>query len=500
MLEQSLSDKYEMTIGIECHVQLKTKTKLFAPVDNDARDKMPNTTVSEICFGLPGTLPVLNKEAVHLAVRAGHALNAKVNTYSKFDRKHYFYPDLPMGYQISQFDEPIIGPGRINIKLKSGEEINVGITRAHLEADAGKLTHPAGADHSLVDLNRAGTPLLEIVSEPDIHSAEAAKAYAQELNLLMRYADVSDANLFYGNMRFDVNISVAPKGSKVLGTRAEIKNLNSFRAVENCVNYEFERQVELLENGESVVQETRGWDDAQMVTKPQRSKEDAHDYRYMPEPDIPPIVLTQEYIDEVRKELPAMPAEIRQALSPLNLNYSQQETLVQSPNLATTLMSVIELGASIDDQKRIVNWLQIKTTDYTFMRDNDFKEEEYNVEKGEIPLSDATFRADSLIELSKMVNEGLLSSSAAKKVLEGLAFESDRDPREYAKNLNLIQMDDDSELEKIVDEVMKENPKAVEDLRSGEQKAIGALVGQIMKKTGGKANPAKAQEVIKSKL
>jgi aspartyl-tRNA(Asn)/glutamyl-tRNA(Gln) amidotransferase subunit B len=223
---------------------------------------MPNTTVSEICFGLPGTLPVLNKEAIHLAVRAGHALGAKINTFSKFDRKHYFYPDLPMGYQISQFDQPIIGEGKIIIKLPDEEEVEVGITRAHLEADAGKLTHPSGADYSLVDLNRAGTPLIEIVSEPDIHSAAVAKAYAHELNLLMCYADVSDANLYYGNMRFDVNISVSKKGSDQLGTRAEIKNLNSFRAVEACTNYEFKRQVELLEKGEKVVQETRGWEDA----------------------------------------------------------------------------------------------------------------------------------------------------------------------------------------------------------------------------------------------
>lgn len=486
MLDQSLIDKYEMTIGIECHVQLKTKTKLFAPVDNDARDKMPNTTVSEICFGLPGTLPVLNKEAVHLAVRAGHALNAKVNLFSKFDRKHYFYPDLPMGYQISQFDEPIIGEGKIDLKLKSGQEVSVGITRAHLEADAGKLTHPVGADHSLVDLNRAGTPLLEIVSEPDIHSAEAAKAYAHELNLLMRYADVSDANLYYGNMRFDVNISVAPKGSKVLGTRAEIKNLNSFRAVENCVNFEFERQIELLEKGEKVVQETRGWDDAKMITKSQRSKEDAHDYRYMPEPDIPPIVLEEDYVSEVKKELPPMPAEIRRALLPLGLNYSQQETLVESPNLATTLMSVIEQGADLNHQKRIANWLQIYSSSSTEDQDSTNQ-------------SDVAFSAKSLIKLSEMVQEGSLNSSAAKDILNNLS-KQDQDPEELAKKLNLIQINDGSELESIVDEVMAENPKVVQDLQAGEQKAIGALVGQIMKKTGGKANPAKAQEIIRSKL
>lgn len=474
-----------MTIGIECHVQLKTKTKLFAPVDNDARDAMPNTTVSEICFGLPGTLPVLNKEAVHLAVRAGHALGAKVNTFSKFDRKHYFYPDLPMGYQISQFDQPIIGEGKINIKLPDGEEVEVGITRAHLEADAGKLTHPSGADYSLVDLNRAGTPLIEIVSEPDIHSAAAAKAYAHELNLLMRYADASYANLYYGNMRFDVNISVAKKGSGQLGTRAEVKNLNSYKAVEACALYEFNRQVELLEKGEKVVQETRGWEDATGKTFSQRSKEDAHDYRYMPEPDIPPIILTNEYITEVANELPVMPAQIRKELEDLGLNYSQTETIVENPSLAKILIAVKELSASLEDQKRIANWLQIYPSVQT--------------EDPEGQISDVKFNTRNLVKLSQMVGAGSLNSTAAKEILSQLSVK-DQDPEELAKELNLIQISDDAELEKMVDQVMVDNPKPVSDLRNGEEKAIGFLVGQIMKVSGGKANPSVVQKIIRSKL
>lgn len=485
MLDPKIADKYEMTIGVECHVQLKTKTKLFAPVDNDARDAMPNTTVSEICFGLPGTLPVLNKEAVRLAVRAGHALNAKVNLFSKFDRKHYFYPDLPMGYQISQFDEPIIGPGEIKLNLKSGQEVKVGITRAHLEADAGKLTHPSGENYSLVDLNRAGTPLIEIVSEPDIHSAEAAKAYARELNLRMRYADVSDANLYYGNMRFDVNISVALKGSGKLGTRAEIKNLNSFRAVENCINYEFERQIELLEAGEVIVQETRGWDDAQGKTFSQRSKEDAHDYRYMPEPDIPPVILTQEYVDEVESQLPIMPSKIREALAPLELNYSQTETLVDNKSLAETLMAVVKAGVDLAHQKRIAKWLQAYTKPIQYDDEDTY--------------TDVSFKPESLMRLSAMVENGQLNSTAAKRILDELLIKDD-DPEVIAKDLDLIQMNDDVELEKIIEDVMINNSKAVEDLRAGEQKAIGALVGQVMQKTGGKANPSRAQEIIRSKL
>ncbi|USN97418.1 MAG: Asp-tRNA(Asn)/Glu-tRNA(Gln) amidotransferase subunit GatB [Candidatus Nomurabacteria bacterium] len=487
MLDPKIADKYEMTIGIECHVQLKTKTKLFAPVDNDARDAMPNTTVSEICFGLPGTLPVLNKEAVHLAIKAGHALNSKVNLFSKFDRKHYFYPDLPMGYQISQFEQPIIGSGEVEVCLRSGEKIKVGIERAHLEADAGKLTHPTGENYSLVDLNRAGTPLIEIVSEPDIHSAEAAKAYARELNLRMRYADVSDANLYYGNMRFDVNISIAPKGSKRLGTRAEIKNLNSFRAVENCINFEFERQVEIIEKGEEIVQETRGWNDAENKTFSQRSKEDAHDYRYMPEPDIPPVVLTQEYIDEVKDELPTMPSKIRELLSTLGLNHSQMETIVESPNLAKVLIEAKELGVDVSHQKRIANWLQIFSSSTS--EDQDDSNED----------NDIKFNPKSLVTLSNMVEEGKLNSTAAKEILNHLA-KKDQDPEELASELNLIQINNDEELEKIVEQVMQDNPKPVQDLKNGEEKAIGFLVGQIMKLSSGKANPSTAQKIIRSKL
>src|SRR4051812_17712301 len=260
MISEDVRNQYTATIGIECHVQLKTKTKLFSAVGNDAREAPPNTLVSHIDFGLPGALPVLNKEAIHLASKAAFALNSTPQKFSKFDRKHYFYPDLPMGYQITQYDEPIVLGGTVEIE-SDGQTKKIGITRAHLEADAGKSTHPAGADYSLVDLNRAGTPLLEIVSEPDMNTAAEAKAYARELYLRMRYAGVSDCNLYYGNMRFDVNVSVSTEAGK-LGTRSETKNLNSFRAVEKAIEYEVSRQIELLEKGQTVVQETRGWDDA----------------------------------------------------------------------------------------------------------------------------------------------------------------------------------------------------------------------------------------------
>ncbi len=285
MISKQARATYTPTIGIECHVQFKTATKLFAAVGNDAREAAPNTLVSHLCFGLPGALPVLNREAVHLGMRAAFALGTVPQKFSKFDRKHYFYPDLPLGYQITQFDEPIILGGEVVIEIE-GKRKTVRLTRAHIEADAGKSTHPTGKDYSLVDLNRAGTPLLEIVSEPDMHTAAEAKAYAQELWLLMRYADVSEANLYYGNMRFDVNVSVS-KDPKKLGTRSETKNLNSFKSVEKAVEYEINRQIELLEKGEKIAQETRGWDDAKQKTISQRTKEDAHDYRYFPDPDLP---------------------------------------------------------------------------------------------------------------------------------------------------------------------------------------------------------------------
>ncbi len=490
-MSEDIYSKYELTVGMEIHVQLKTKTKLFAPVDNDAREAMPNTTVSEICFGLPGTLPVLNKEAVHLAVRAGQALNSKINLFSKFDRKHYFYPDLPMGYQISQFDQPIVGEGKIQLKLKQknsdkSEDLTIRITRAHLEADAGKLTHPTGQNYSLVDLNRAGTPLLEIVSEPDIHSAEAAKAFAREINLRMRYADVSYANLYYGNMRFDVNISLAPKGSKTLGTRAEIKNLNSFRAVENSINYEFKRQAELLESGQKVVQETRGWDDNTNKTFSQRSKEDAHDYRYMPEPDIPPISLTQEYLDQVSKEVTTTPQQIRQILQPLSLTDSQIETLVERIPFAKAFAEVQQTTPDLKIQKRIANWL------IGYSPNSDSTEEDL---QAELP----NFNPQNLIKLSNLVESGSLSSTAAKEVLEVLA-QKDSDPQTIAEELNLIQVSDNSELESLVQQVLEQNPKAVADFKNGEEKAVGFLVGQTMKLSQGKANPAKVQTILQAIL
>ncbi len=319
--------KYIPTIGIETHVQLKTKTKLFAAVGNDARNAKPNTLISHICVGMPGALPYLNEKAIELTAKAAFALNTEPQKFSKFDRKHYFYPDLPKGYQITQYEQPLILGGHVDIEV-DGEQKRINITRAHLEEDAGKNTHPAGADYSLVDLNRAGTPLLEIVSEPEIHSAAEAKAYAHELYLLMKYAGVSDVDLYHGNMRFDVNVSVS--ASSTPGTRTETKNLNSFKSIEATVEYEIARQIDLLEKGEKIVQETRGWDEAKQKTTSQRGKEKAHDYRYMPEPDVPPVELDEDYIEGLKKDLPIMPGQWRDLLKPLGLDKSATETLLES--------------------------------------------------------------------------------------------------------------------------------------------------------------------------
>src|SRR3989344_1185078 len=349
-----MTDKYIPTIGIETHVQLNTKTKLFAAVGNDARKALPNTLISHICVGLPGALPVLNSAAVDLVTKAAFALNTKPQKFSKFDRKHYFYPDLPKGYQISQYEQPLIVGGHVHINV-AGERICVGITRAHLEEDAGKNTHPPGADYSLVDLNRAGTPLLEIVSDPDIHSAAAAKAYARELYLLMKYAGVTDGDMFHGHVRFDINISVAQDPKKP-GIRAEIKNLNSFRSVEGAVAYEIERQSELLDKGKKVVQETRGWDEAKQKTTSQRAKEEAHDYRYMPEPDVPPIELDDEYIEKIKKQMPMLPPMIRQKLAKVKIDAQIIEDILDQPEAVPVILEVLE-SADAETARRAAFWL-----------------------------------------------------------------------------------------------------------------------------------------------
>ncbi len=480
-IDAATKAKYTATIGIECHVQLKTRTKLFSAADNDAREAPPNTLVNHIDFGLPGALPVLNEKAIELASKAAFALSTEPQRFSKFDRKHYFYPDLPMGYQITQYEEPVILGGKVTFMV-DGTPKTVAITRAHLEADAGKSTHPAGTDYSLVDLNRAGTPLLEIVSEPEMHSAAEAKAYAHELYLLMRYAGVSDANLYYGNMRFDVNVSVSKTGE--LGTRTETKNLNSFRSVERAVEYEIERQIGVIEAGGVIVQETRGWDDDKQATFSQRSKEDAHDYRYMPDPDLPPVVLGEEYIASIRTQMPELPVKYREQFLGAGIDAGAIEDILATPETAATVAAVFE-SAGAEHARRVAFWLLRPVSE-----DQENTSDVSAAGKASV---------EQLITLSRMVGDNKLSSTAAKEVLDEMTATGEA-PDAIAERKNLLQVSDEGAILEIVKKVLAENPKAAGDVQAGEMRAIGFLVGQVMKLSQGKANPAMATELIKKEL
>lgn len=457
------------TIGVECHVQLKTKTKLFAAVSNDARQASPNSLISHICVGMPGALPVLNRAAIELSTRAALALNTMPQKFSRFERKHYFYPDLPKGYQITQYEDPIIKGGWIEI-LIDGKPKRINIERANLEEDAGKNIHPAGADYTLVDLNRAGTPLLEIVSQPDINSPAEAKTYARELWLLMKYAGVTDGDLYHGHVRFDLNVSVSKEKGK-LGTRSETKNLNSFRSVEAAVKYEIDRQIELLQRGEKVVQETRGWDETNQETTAQRSKEEAEDYRYMPEPDVPPLELDEKFSENIKKSMPRLPNDWRKILNKLSIEQKIIEDLLDRPEI---LHKLLEAEKEPQHAKRVAFWLlHLEST--------------------------ATLEPSRLIELSKMVDDGNLSSSSAKAVLKTMAKSKDS-PAKIAGKLNLTQVSDTAAVEKIVAEVLQEHTEAADDVKKGETRAIGFLVGQVMAKSKGQANPQLAQQLIKKQL
>jgi aspartyl-tRNA(Asn)/glutamyl-tRNA(Gln) amidotransferase subunit B len=487
-MNPELRDKYEVVIGLETHVQLATKSKLFCGCDNDSREAEPNTHVCEVCFGMPGTLPVLNKRAVELALRLGVALNAKYpdKMHTKFDRKNYFYPDLPKGYQITQFDEPIVPNGWVEFPV-DGELKRVGITRAHLEGDAGKLTHPDGKDYSLVDLNRAETPLVEVVSEPDMRTPAEAKGYAQELHNIVRYAGVSDANLYYGNMRFDVNVSVRLKGAKEFGTRTETKNLNSFRAIERVVEYETRRQIVQVEHGERVRQETRGWNDAKQQTYPMRSKEDADEYRYFPEPDLPPLVIPKSMVEaEARRANMLNPTKLRAELSEAGIPPAEAEVLISDPTAAAWWHDAHKLTPT--NARFVLNWLigdRIKLQESTGKTLDDVG---------------SSFDAAELDEVATLTREGKVSSTNAKVLLAHMWEHGGMDPEAEAKKLGLLQESNEAELAKVVDEVIASNPQAVADYKAGNQRAFGSLVGAAMKATQGKGNPPLINQLLKDRL
>ena len=491
MIEQKVRDSYKVTIGIECHVQLKTKTKLFSGSINDSTTNTVNHQTNHIDFGLPGALPFVNREAITLAIRAGYALNTEAQVFSKFDRKHYFYPDLPMGYQITQFEFPILKGGYVEI-ISEGQIKKIEITRAHLEADAGKSTHPAGANYSLVDLNRAGAPLLEIVSEPQMHTSAEAKEYCFNLYLAMKFAKVSDVNLFYGNMRFDVNVSVSKTDD--LGTRTETKNLNSFRAVEKSIDYEVIRQIEILEKGGQIRQETRGWNDAKQVSFTQRIKENADDYRYMPDPDIPPIIITKDELLSNKKTMPVSAQLWRNKLISLGLELETTNLLLLAEaDYDSSPLSLIDQAIDETDKaKTYANW--IMNIELPLL--------ERSEEAGENLIISSQTRQNVFEAAYSLKTTGQINSTKLTELIGELLISKDKisDILQWAKDSGYLQNSNQDELAVIVKSVIQKNPKVVNDILLGETKAVGFLVGQIMKETKGQANPQIVNQLISQEI
>ncbi|HZX46701.1 MAG TPA: Asp-tRNA(Asn)/Glu-tRNA(Gln) amidotransferase subunit GatB [Clostridia bacterium] len=474
--------KYETVIGLEIHAELATETKIFCGCTTRFGGK-ENTHCCPVCLGMPGVLPVLNRKVVEYAVKAGLATNCTINRFSRFDRKNYFYPDLPKAYQVSQYYYPLCEKGYLEIRGTFGSK-KVGITRIHIEEDAGKLLHDAEDGSTLVDYNRGGVPLIEIVSEPDMRSAEEARLYAEKIKSILEYTGVSDCRMQEGSLRFDVNLSVRPEGSNGLGTRTEIKNLNSFRALVNAIENESARQVKVLESGGEVVQETRKWDDVTGKNTSLRSKEEAHDYRYFPDPDLVPVVLDEEYIDRVKRELPELPdVRSRRYVEEWGLPEYDAGVITASLPLASFFEECVkEYGG---DPKAVSNWVMGE-----LMR----MLNEKGIEADGIP-----FPAAHLAGILRLVDDGTISGSAAKRVFTEM-FETGEQPKVLVERLGLSQISDEKVLTEVIKRVMDKNPKSVEDYRSGATKAMGFLVGQTMKETRGKANPALVNKILKQLL
>jgi aspartyl-tRNA(Asn)/glutamyl-tRNA(Gln) amidotransferase subunit B len=486
-----VNTQYEAIIGLETHCQLSTETKIFS----DSSTKFgatPNTNIDPICLGMPGVLPVLNQKVLEYAVKAALALNCQIAPYSKFDRKQYFYPDLPKNYQISQYDLPIAEHGWLEIELTddAGNPIRkkIGITRLHMEEDAGKLVHAgsdrlSGSTYSLVDYNRAGVPLIEIVSEPDIRSGREAAEYGQELRRIMRYIGVSDGNMQEGSLRCDVNISVRPVGQKEFGTKVEIKNMNSFNAIEKAIDYEIERQIEAIANGEPIVQETRLWEEGSQRTISMRSKEGSSDYRYFPEPDLPPIEVSQEELSRWRGELPELPAEKRDRYeTEFGLSAYDARVLTDDRLVAEYFEATV---AALANPKQAANWLMGDIAAYL------------NTEK--LAIAQIALTPPNLAELITLIEQGTISGKIAKDILPELLAQGGS-AKELVERKGLIQISNTSELEAIIDQVIAANPKELEQYRNGKTKLQGFFVGQVMKKTNGRADPKLTNQILAKKL
>lgn len=486
--------KYTPVIGMEIHAELKTKSKMFCDSKNGlGEEKEPNIHICPVCTGQPGTLPYPNKQAIEFVQLAGLALNCNVALQSKFDRKNYFYPDLPKGYQISQYDQPFCENGRLEVNGKK-----IGITRIHLEEDTGKLIHPAGTDYTLVDFNRAGVPLMELVTEPDIENGEEARVFCQKLRQIFRYLEISDADMEKGNMRCEVNISLYKEGEdKLSGTKVEVKNINSFKFVEKAINFEIERQTEVLEKGEKVIQETRGWDSNRNATVSQRKKESAHDYRYFPEPDIPPFEFTSEYVEKLKGKLPELPdAKSKRFKEEFNLPEKDIEILTSERDLADFFENVIsELQEKIDSEEFDLPKDKIIKISANYIITELRK---HLIENSET-IKDIKIKPENYAELVGFIASGKINSSAAQIVLHEM-YRNGSDPSQIISEKNLAQMEDDGELEKIVDKILDDNQKSIEDYKGGKQNAFQFLIGQIMKETKGKANPKSASDMLNKKL
>ena len=479
---------YKPTIGLEIHAELKTKSKMFCSCPNgQGLEDRPNIHICPVCTGQPGALPVINKKAVEMVVAAGCALNCKVNEETKFDRKNYFYPDLPKGYQISQYDKPLTEGGYLEIDGKK-----IGITRIHLEEDTGKSVHPEGADHSLVDLNRAGVPLMELVTEPDIESGAQAKAFCQELQRIFRYLGISDADMEKGQMRCEVNISVSRDDQR--GTKVEVKNLNSFKTVQRAIDFEIARQSEALDFGEKIIQETRGWNEAKQVTVSQRIKEEAHDYRYFPEPDLPSFSISEGFFKICEVELPE--AKRQRFMDEFSLSRQQAKDLINQKEIADLFEKVVsEADAWAGDkfQKEDRNKLVKLAANYLLVELPKILRQ-----RGE-SLSALRFTPEDFAELMCLVNSGDISSSAAQTVLAKMQ-EKGGDPSQIIEEEGLSQIGDEAALTEVIGRIVEQNPKAIEDYKKGKGNAVQFILGAVMKETKGAADPRKAMEIIKVKL
>ena len=472
---------WETVIGLEIHTQLKTKSKIFSGASTEFGAKA-NTQACAVDLGFPGVLPVLNKEAVRMALRFGLAVNATINKHSIFARKNYFYPDLPKGYQISQFEIPIVGNGVIDIPLDNGEKKMVGITRAHLEEDAGKSIHDLYDDYTAIDLNRAGTPLLEIVSDPDMSNAKEAVAYAKKIHALVQYIDICDGNMQEGSFRCDANVSVRRVGED-LGTRAEIKNINSFKFLEKAINLEVERQIDILEDGGSVAQETRLYDSIKNETRSMRSKEEANDYRYFPDPDLLPVVIDDELLKEIKDRLPELPTEKKaRFIDKLGLSEYDAENLTSQKAMADYYEIIIDKGA---DVKLSANWVMGELS--------------ASLNKNQIDIQDSPISASELFNLISRITDNTISGKIAKDVFR-LMWDEKRSVDEIIKDQDLEQMTDIGALELVIDQIIAKNLNQVEQFKNGNTKLLGFFVGQVMKATQGKANPKQVNQILNDRL